>query len=176
MAALAGRQDVIPVVRAARSVARNAHLGLAHRFGDASRPESLARALEGCEAVVDLTKGSPADMLRVTETVHAAALAARARVVVHLSSATVYAGVERPDLADDAPPRRDHWMRYAREKGRAESFLRERMADPARRGFGRFGHPGLGPVVERPQALCADVLFVGLQVMDDLGRVARDAQ
>jgi len=130
LAVLDGRSDeVIPIVRAAKSVARTAHLGLTYRFGDASRPDSLARALEGCEAVVDLTKGNPADMPRIAESVHAAALAARVRVLVHLSSATVYGQLERPDLADDALPRLDHWMRYAREKGRAENFLRERMGD-----------------------------------------------
>src|SRR3989441_8266070 len=130
LAVVGGRSDeVIPIVRAAKSVARTAHLGLTYRFGDASRPDSLARALEGCEAVVDLTKGNPADMPRIAGSVHAAALAARVRVLVHLSSATVYGQRERPDLADDALPRLDHWMRYAREKGRAENFLRERMGD-----------------------------------------------
>jgi hypothetical protein len=61
--------------------------------------------------------------------VYAAAVAAGARVLVHLSSATVYGGIERPDLAEDAPPRADHWMPYARQKGLAENFLRERIAE-----------------------------------------------
>jgi len=86
LAVLDGRSDeVIPIVRAAKSVARTAHLGLTYRFGDASRPDSLARALEGCEAVVDLTKGNPADMPRIAESVHAAALAARVRVLVPMT-------------------------------------------------------------------------------------------
>src|SRR6185503_9310344 len=93
------------------------------------RQESLERALEGCDAVVNLTTGDPSDILRTTENVYAAAVAAGARVLVHLSSATVYGQIERPDLPDDAPPRRDHWMPYARQKGLAEDFLRRRMAD-----------------------------------------------
>jgi nucleoside-diphosphate-sugar epimerase len=129
MAVLGGRTDIVPVVRSFRSVARSAHLGVPHRLGDASRPDSLRRALDGCDAVVNLTAGDSADILRTTESIYAAALAARARVLVHLSSAVVYGRVDRADLPDDAPPRLDHWMLYARQKGLAENFLRERMAD-----------------------------------------------
>jgi nucleoside-diphosphate-sugar epimerase len=127
MAALAGRTDIVPVVRAFKSVARNAHIGVAHRLGDASRRESLERALSGCDAVVNLTMGD--DIVRTTESIYAAAVAARARVLVHISSAIVFGKNARPDLPDDALPQLDHWMPYAREKARAENFLRERMAD-----------------------------------------------
>jgi nucleoside-diphosphate-sugar epimerase len=129
MAVLSGRSDVVPVVRAFRSVARNAALGVEHRLGDALRPESLERALAGCEAVVNVITGDPAEILRTTKGVHAAAVAAGVRVLVHISSATVYGNIERHDLPDDAPPQLDHWMLYARQKGHAENFLRERMAD-----------------------------------------------
>ena len=129
MAVLDGRTDIVPVVRSYKSVARNANLGVPHRLGDAMRAESLERALHGCDAVVNLTTGDPSDILRTTENVYAAAVAAGARVLVHLSSATVYGQIERPDLPDDAPPRLDHWMPYAHQKGLAEDFLRERMAD-----------------------------------------------
>jgi nucleoside-diphosphate-sugar epimerase len=125
----AGRTDIVPVVRAARSIGRAANLGVSYRFGDASRADSLERALAGCEAVVNLTTGDPADIPRTTENIYAAALAAGARLLVHLSSATVYGPVERPGLPDDAPPRLGHWMPYARQKGVAENFLRERMTD-----------------------------------------------
>src|SRR5439155_1239680 len=128
-AAHAGRTDIVPVVRAARSVGRTANLGISHRFGDASRAETLERALAGCEAVVNLTTGDPADIPRTTENIYTAALAAGARLLVHLSSASVYGAVEQPDLPDDAPPWPGHWMAYARQKGVAENFLRERMAE-----------------------------------------------
>ena len=129
MAAHAGRTDIVPIVRAFRSVARVANLGIPHRLADASRTDSLAQALAGCEAVVNLTNGDPADILSTTRSIYASAVAAGARLLVHLSSATVYGQVERRDLPEDAPPLADHWMPYAREKGRAENFLRERMAD-----------------------------------------------
>ena len=129
MAVLGGRTDIVPVVRAFRSVARVANLGMSHRLGDASQPESLERALAGCEVVVNLTTGDPANILRTTQSIYHAAVASGARLLIHVSSATVYGQVEQPDLADDAPPQLDHWMPYAREKGLAENFLRDRMAE-----------------------------------------------
>jgi 2-alkyl-3-oxoalkanoate reductase len=53
-----------------------------------------------------------------------------ARTVVHMSSAAVYSQVDGPGLPDDAAPQLHHWMSYARQKGLAESFLRERMHEP----------------------------------------------
>lgn len=130
MATLAGRTDVVPIVRAYRSVGRNAHLGVPHRIADASRPDSLEKALAGCDVVVNLTTGRPADILPITRSVYAAAVAVGARTIVHLSSAAVYGHVDSPGLPDDALPRLDHWMPYARQKGLAERFLRERMGEP----------------------------------------------
>jgi nucleoside-diphosphate-sugar epimerase len=129
MSVLGGRTDIVPVVRAFRSVARVANLGMSYRVADASRPESLEPALAGCDAVVNLTTGDPADILRTTQSIYAAAVAAGARLLVHLSSATVHGQVDRPGLPDDASPELDHWMPYAREKGRAEVWLREKMSD-----------------------------------------------
>jgi len=129
LAARSGREDVVPVVRGFHSVARSASLGVRHRVADVARPETLARAFEGCDAVVNLTTGDPSEIVRTTVRLYDAAVAAGARVFVHLSSATVYGQVDRPDLRDDAPPIQGHWMPYAREKGRAEDLLRERMRD-----------------------------------------------
>jgi nucleoside-diphosphate-sugar epimerase len=129
MAVLDGRRDIVPIVRAYRSVARSAHLGVPHRLGDASRPASLEASLAGCDVVVNVTMGDPTEVLRTTESVYESAVAAGARRLIHMSSATVYGGIERADLSDDAPPRPDHWMLYARQKGLAENYLRERMAD-----------------------------------------------
>ncbi|HKY52623.1 MAG TPA: NAD-dependent epimerase/dehydratase family protein [Candidatus Limnocylindria bacterium] len=127
MTALAGRTDVVPIVRAFRSVGRSAHLGVRHRIADALRPDTLTGALAGCDVVVNLTTGRPSDIVAVTRSVYDAAVAVGARTVVHMSSAAVYGQVDRPGLPDDAPPPPDHWMPYARQKGLAESFLRARM-------------------------------------------------
>jgi 2-alkyl-3-oxoalkanoate reductase len=127
MAVLSGRTDIVPVVRSFRSAARSAQLAFPHRLADTSRHESLVRAIDGCDVVVNLTAGKPYEILHGTENVYRAARAAGARLLVHISSAMVFGDLDRPDLPDDAPPRLDQWKPYAREKGRAENFLRERM-------------------------------------------------
>jgi nucleoside-diphosphate-sugar epimerase len=132
MRVLGGRPDVLPVVRAFRNVARNSYLGVRHRLGDASRIESLTAAFVGCETVVNLTMGEAGEILRNTQTIHAACVASGVRLLVHLSSAVVYGQAERPGIPDDAPPDLGHWMPYAREKGRAEEFLRSRLDGPVR--------------------------------------------
>jgi len=155
LAAHDGRRDIVPIVRAHRSVARTAHLGTLHRIGDASDPVSLGAALSGCDVVVNLTMGEASEVLPIAKSVYAAAVAAGARLVIHLSSATVYGGIERSDLAEDAPPRADHWMPYARQKGLAEDFLRGRMAGSGPRIVvlrpGLIWGPG-SPWVEGPGA------------------------
>ncbi|MGB5079756.1 MAG: NAD-dependent epimerase/dehydratase family protein [Burkholderiales bacterium] len=171
MAVLGGRTDIVPVVRAFRSVARVANFGLSHRLGDASSPDSLERALAGCEAVVNLTSGDPAGILHTTQSIYTAAVAAGARLLVHLSSATVFGQVERSDLPDDAPPRLDHWMPYAREKGRAENWLRERM------GEGRLAivvlRPGLiwGPCSPWVLGPAAELVNGGAYLVGDGGGI-----
>jgi nucleoside-diphosphate-sugar epimerase len=107
---------------------RNAHLAMPHRLADARDQAALEQALAGCDAVVNLTTGEAGDILRTTATIHDACRAAGVRLLVHVSSAVVYGQVEQPDLPDDAPPRLDHWMLYARQKGLAENLLRARMA------------------------------------------------
>jgi nucleoside-diphosphate-sugar epimerase len=129
MAVLNGRTDIVPIVRSFRSVARSAPLAVSHRLANTSRHESLLRALDGCDAVVNLTVGATYEMLGTTENIYRAACTVGARLLIHISSAMVFGEIDRPDLPDDAPPRLDHWMPYAREKGRAENLLRERMGD-----------------------------------------------
>jgi nucleoside-diphosphate-sugar epimerase len=159
MEVLSGRADIVPVVRAFRSVGRSAYLGVPHRLGEASRPDSLERALDGCEVVVNLTSGASADILRTTESIYTAAVAARSRLLIHMSTAAVYGRVDRPDLPDDAEPRLDHWKLYSRQKGLAENFLRERMAD------GR-----LGIVVLRPSLIWGPGSHWVLRAATDLVR------
>jgi len=126
-----GRNDgeVIAVVRSLSSVARVANLGAAYRVADAEKPEALTRAFAGCDVVVNLSKPSPDRIVPTTATCYRAAVAARARLFVHFSSGAVYAPVSRRDLPDDAPARRDLWMAYAREKARADEFLRAQMPE-----------------------------------------------
>ncbi len=141
MAVLSGRTDVVPVVRAFRSMARNAYLGVPHRLADASRPDALRQALAGCEVVVNLTAGDPSKILSTTQSVYESAASGGASLLIHMSTAAVYGRIERPELSDDAPPERHSTTEYARQKGLAEIFLRSKM------GQGRMGvvvlRPGL---------------------------------
>ena len=129
MRIIEGRSDFVPIVRAARSLGRVANLGIRHRIADASDSDALARAIAGCSAVVNLTKGDDDKIVSTTRSIYTAAVDAGARLIVHLSSAVVFGQLDRPDLPDDAAPTPVSWMPYAREKALAEDFLRERMGD-----------------------------------------------
>ena len=52
----------------------------------------------------------------------------------------------------------------------------QRAANASRCGLGRFRQRTFGLVVKGPKALLADILFVDLQIHQNFGRVARDAQ
>jgi hypothetical protein len=52
----------------------------------------------------------------------------------------------------------------------------QKLADPVRRPVRRFGERCLGALAEGLQALGPDAFLHGLQVAQDVGRVARDAQ
>src|SRR5207247_299157 len=91
-ATLAGRDDVLPVVRSLRSTARNAHLGRPHRLGDGTRPEALPDAIAGCDSVVNLTTGHPAQIVAGALGDHAAPKAAPATLPAPHRSKPLYAG------------------------------------------------------------------------------------
>ena len=84
------------MVRAFRSMARNAYLGVPHRLADASRPDALRQALAGCEVVVNLTAGDPSKILSTTQSVYESAASAGASLLIHMSTAAVYGRVGRP--------------------------------------------------------------------------------
>jgi len=123
-------REVVAVVRSYASIARVANRVSEYRIADAEQPDALRRAFAGCDAVVDLAKPTPDRIVPTTANLYGAARDAGARLFVHLSSGTVHMPIARADLPDDAPPRRDLWMPYAREKARADEYLRERMASP----------------------------------------------
>lgn len=121
---LDGGGTVVPVLRQPRGLGRLGRLGIQWRRGDASDPVSLARALEGCHAAVNLTTG---DDLRMTEDLASmveACCRAGVRVLIHLSSAIIHGSVESPSIGDDEAPAGPYVTVYAREKARAESWIR----------------------------------------------------
>jgi nucleoside-diphosphate-sugar epimerase len=122
--------EFLPVIRQHRSLARMARLGeTPYRVASTEDEDSLVRAFEGCEAVVNLTVGDNARLLTDLRNIHAACLRSGVRILVHLSSAEVFGRCDIPNLSDDSEPLRDHWMPYARAKIRAEDWLRQ-VANP----------------------------------------------
>lgn len=119
-----GSVEILPLIRQPRGLGRLSKLGLTQpRYADAARPETLAPAFTGCDAVVNLTMGDDARTLPDARNLHAACAAANVPLLIHLSSAEVFGRAEVPGLTDESPWFVGHWMRYAREKGRAEDWL-----------------------------------------------------
>ena len=121
----------VGIVRSARALARLSNFPVDVRVVNTSRTEELAEALANCDTVVNAVNGDVSQVLRETQTTYRAALAARCRLLVHLSSAVVFGRVNSPDLDDDSPPDTRNWMLYARGKSEGEIFLRHALRDSA---------------------------------------------
>jgi 2-alkyl-3-oxoalkanoate reductase len=118
---------IVPVVRRPRALARLARLGpLETRFGDLASPASISDAVKGCKVAVNLTMGDHRRFVADVANLYEACRANGVECLIHLSSAEVYGRCDQAGLTDDSPWFRGHWMGYAREKGRAEDWLRER--------------------------------------------------
>lgn len=124
---LAGDQRVVPILRFPRGLAKLSRLAPIWRRGDASKPEELATVLLDCRVVINLTTGADDRILPDTAALVDACINAGVKRLIHMSSASVYGQVPCANLPDDALPLSDLWMEYAREKGRAESYLRGLM-------------------------------------------------
>lgn len=127
-AALTPAWTLVPVLRSPKNLARLSKLGVTARFADTSRVDSLAAALQGHEAVINLAAGDWTSIRADAALAYEASARAGARLLIHLSSAVVFGRVQSPDIHDDSPPELDSWMLYAREKGQAENFLRAQLS------------------------------------------------
>jgi nucleoside-diphosphate-sugar epimerase len=126
MSLLGGAFELVPVVRSPKSFARISKYGRPCVYADAGDPVALAKAIAGCDAVVNLTMGDNARMVSDTGAILTACEQAKVRVLVHVSSAEVYGRAEDAGLNDDSTPP-PHWMAYAKAKADAEQLLRERI-------------------------------------------------
>lgn len=116
------------VVRGHRSLAGFCQFGSAVdvALADAEKVPALTTAFADIDTVVNVTTGQPAGIIRSTEAIHQACVAAGVRRFVHLSSAVVFGDVLQPTGDDDAPVS-GHWMPYARAKAASEIWLRPRL-------------------------------------------------
>jgi nucleoside-diphosphate-sugar epimerase len=117
------------VIRSPRSLARLCRFApdLDIRFADAKEHEDLFLALDGCNIVLNLVSGNSKDITDSTRAIHKACHTVGAKRLIHMSSAVVYGQVETPDVDDNSPPLRDHWMPYARAKAESELFLKDSL-------------------------------------------------
>jgi 2-alkyl-3-oxoalkanoate reductase len=124
---LSGHGGVRAVIRSYRNMAGFCRWGDAVdvKLADANSETALAAAFQGVDAVVNVTTGPPAGIVKSTRAIYNACRAAGVRRFVHLSSAVVYGDVEQP-IDDDAAPLDKHWMPYARAKAESERWLRAR--------------------------------------------------
>lgn len=120
-----GDFNILPVVRSYRSLAR-----LGEAYKDARIVESaadLSKAFAGAETVVNLTSGDLLEIGRDTKAVLGACQTAQVPNLIHLSSAVVFGRVLDVTTTDDSMPDKHSWMLYAREKAKAEVWLRQEM-------------------------------------------------
>jgi len=138
---LSGIKEIRPIVRNSYNLARLCRFGLQDRImiADARNEKQLLEAIAGSPIVVNLVSADPAGIIESTKAIHRACVKSGVKRLVHLSSAVVYGQVESPDIHDDSPLERNHWMPYARAKIAAERFLRESS-----------GPSSLGVIVLRP--------------------------
>src|SRR3979409_604882 len=80
----------IGIVRSVKSLARLSNTPLEVRVVDTSRTSELEGALADCETIVNSVIGDISRVLQETQAVHRAALNARCRLLIHLSSAVVF--------------------------------------------------------------------------------------
>ncbi len=111
---------VVPVVRQPASLALPARFAIDWRLADALDPASLARALQGCDAVVHAALGDPGQIARMPGVLCAAAARAGLRRVVYLSSASVHGQNIPPGTGEETPLNTRHSLDYNNAKVRAE--------------------------------------------------------
>jgi len=126
---LSGLCEVVPVVRGVNALPRLSRFELPWKLADARRPEALADALAGCDAVVHAVVGDP----RVIEAAAAALVPAAAnagiRRVVYLSTASVHGQNPALGTTEDSPLSDGQEIDYNNAKVRAERRL---FADAAK--------------------------------------------
>lgn len=120
---LAGRAEVVPIVRAYRSLAVLARFALPWRVADPADPVALAEALRGCEYVVHSALGDSAQIVRMAEALYSAAETAGVKRIVALSSASVHSLTPADGTDETTPILTDQKTEYNAAKAKAEVIL-----------------------------------------------------
>lgn len=126
---LTGLCEVVPVVRGVNGLPRLSRFALDWKLADARKPEALADALKGCDAVVHAVVGDPRVIEEAAAALVPAAVTAGVRRVVYLSTASVHGQNPAPGTTEDSPLSDGQDIDYNNAKVRAERVL---FADAAR--------------------------------------------
>jgi nucleoside-diphosphate-sugar epimerase len=123
---LGGAHDVVPVVHGFSSLPLPARFGTPWRVADHFEVDALARAFEGCEAVIHAAFGSP--LTRMGQAVYRAADRAGVRRLVVMSSASVYNQNVVPGTTEATPLPTEHATAYNAAKIAADDAVRAARA------------------------------------------------
>jgi 2-alkyl-3-oxoalkanoate reductase len=158
----------VGVVRSAKSLARLSNAPMETRVVNTSKASELAKALSGCETVVNAINGDVSRILSETQTVYEAVHLAGCKLLIHLSSAVVFGRAESAALHDDSEPEVRNWMLYARGKAETEVYLRRVTKDSGARVV--VLRPGLiwGPG-SHWVSMVADQLMLGTACLSNSG-------
>jgi nucleoside-diphosphate-sugar epimerase len=120
--------EVVPVVRSFASLAVISRFDLPWKVCDVMNTDDLAKAFSDCDAVVHLALGDAKQIVKMADSVYAAAEKAGVRRVVALSSAAVHGLNPTPGTDESSPISDSQTMEYNNAKVRAEQvFLRARQ-------------------------------------------------
>jgi len=153
-----GLYEPVSIVRQPASLALPARLGSEWRVGDALDAGSLAKALNGCDAVVHAAIGDPRQIEKMPAVLRAAAAAADISRVIYLSSASVHGQNPPQGSTEEAPLHRKHSLDYNNAKVAAEQTF---FAEAEKRGLAAFAlRPGVvyGPRSRWIADLATDLL------------------
>lgn len=125
---LTGAYQVVPIVRSNSSLAVLARFELPWQVCDLFDVSALARAMEGCDAVVHAAIGDPGQIEQMAQSIYQAAELAHIRRLVVLSSASVHGQAPAPGTDERTPLHEHHSMAYNNAKVRAEATLRRLSA------------------------------------------------
>jgi len=123
---LSGSHEPRVVVRSPGSLARMARFALpAWEQADVFDAASLARAIQGCDAMVHAIVGDANQIVMAAQAALEACRTAGVRRLVYLSSASVHGQNPLPGTNDFSPLRDDQPAEYNNAKVRAERVLRD---------------------------------------------------
>jgi len=128
MGRLDTRYSMVPVLRSFRGLARLGADGEEGIVVNTRDSTALAEAIKKCDVVINATSGEVLKIENDMKAIYAACCQAGVKRLIHISSTVVYGGAEDPTINDDSPPNTRSWMLYARNKARAEVWLRAHMS------------------------------------------------